>query len=641
MPPRRRSSGWDHPVALTFLIFAVIGFLYFAAEVLKPLALAVLLSFALAPMVSRFQKLGLPRAAAAGLTVVVALGTLGLVSYVVWGQLSELANGLPERQERIEQKLAIFRPSDTSAAARLTRLADSVTSKLEVPPEHTKTDGDKDKEKDKDGPTETAALEPVAQANETDGLQPVRPVPVEIFKKPSFQERFGQAVGPVLEPLGIGSIVLILVLFMLIGKEDLRDRIVGLFGGSSISLTTRTMDEVGTRIGRYLGMFATVNTIFGLIIGLGLQFIGLEFAVLWGFLAGALRFIPYAGAATAFALPLIFSVAQFETWAGPLEVIALYAVIEIIANSYLEPVVYGKTTGLSAIGLLVAAMFWTWLWGPLGLLLSTPLTVCLAVLGKYVPALGIFATLLSEDSNLDPHVRFYQRILSLDQDGATEPVEAALKEKPRAVVFDEFLVPALSQGERDRSHNEIDGREQTFLWRVVRDILEDVDPTPPLALDVLTTTGTSAGEEPDTFRVAAVSANDEGDELALLMVERVLPAGLCDFEPVPRSDSSLKLANDIESRNPDLILISHLPPAGLTPLRYLVKRLRAHFPDVPLVVGHWGGGGDRSALAQPLTSVGATQVCFSIAEARDRIVEAARPRPAGDRLLPLRPSARV
>ena len=182
--------------------------------------------------------------------------------------------------------------------------------------------------------------------------------------------------------LGIVSFVLVLVLFMLMGRENLSDRIVKLFGHRQVSVTTKTMQEIGQRISRYLAMFALVNSSFGLVIGLGLALIGVPFSVLWGCLAAMLRFIPYVGPAVAFALPLVFSFAHFPGWAQPLEVVALFGAVEIVLNSFLEPVIYGKTTGVTALGLLVAAMFWTWLWGTPGLLLSTPLTVCLAVLAN-------------------------------------------------------------------------------------------------------------------------------------------------------------------------------------------------------------------------------------------------------------------
>src|SRR3954465_6993159 len=264
------------------------------------------------------------------------------------------------------------------------------------------------------------------------------------------------------------------------GREDLSDRIIGLFGNRQISLTTRTMEEIGRRISRYLATFALVNSGFGLVIGLGLGLIGVPYAVLWGCLAALLRFIPYVGPAAAFLLPLVFSFAHFPGWAQPLEVVALFGVVEVLLNSYLEPVIYGKTTGVSALGLLVAAMFWTWLWGTLGLLLSTPLTVCLAVLGKYVPSLQFFATMLGEEAELEPDVRFYQRLVALDRDGSVALTEEAIKKQPRVEVFDQILVPALVRAERDALRDELQEQEREFVWRVVGEVLENLEGVPDL-----------------------------------------------------------------------------------------------------------------------------------------------------------------
>ena len=238
---------------------------------------------------------------------------------------------------------------------------------------------------------------------------------MQVVEQPSFQQRLRVSSGPYLEFLGIGGFVLVLVLFMLTGREDLHDRIVSLFGNRQVGLTTRTMEEIDVRISRYLATFALVNSCFGLVIGLGLWLIGVPYAVLWGCLAAMLRFIPYVGTTVAFALPMIFSIANFPGWVRPLEVVALFGACEIGLNSFLEPVVYGKTTGVSALGLLIAAMFWTWIWGALGLLLSTPLTVCLAVLGKYVPSLNFLAILLGEKVELAPDVKLYQRLVALDR----------------------------------------------------------------------------------------------------------------------------------------------------------------------------------------------------------------------------------
>src|SRR4051812_2792640 len=423
MPTDRKSLVSADPFKLTLLIFGIIAFMYFTGEVLKPLALSILLSFALAPVVRLMERIGLPRALSVVLTVVMTLGVLGGVGYVVARQLTSLANDLPSYQENIESKLnRVIKPGEQSAADKLRTMADQVTAKME---------------------------DPVKAQERANRIQKV-----EVVSRPSIQDQLRSAIGPYLEFLGVGSFVLVLVLFMLMGRKELSDRIVGLFGDRQVSLTTRTMQEIGQRITRYLATFALVNSAFGLVIGLGMQLICVPYAVLWGCLAALLRFIPYVGPAVAFVLPLVFSFAHFPGWAQPLEVVALFAVVETALNSYLEPVIYGRTTGVSALGLLVAAMFWTWLWGTMGLLLWTPLTVCLAVLGKYVPSLRFFAALLGEEVELEPNVRLYQRLVALDRDGATEIVETAAKEMPRAELFDRVLIPALSRAERDFEREE-------------------------------------------------------------------------------------------------------------------------------------------------------------------------------------------
>ena len=602
MPARRNIFTPDHPIVIAFLIFAVIAFLGLASEFLKPLALAVLLSFALAPLTGFLERRGLPRALAVVLTIVLALGVLGGITYKVGEQLTMLANdtrNLQKYSEHIKAKLTWLKPQEENSLMRLTQVGKDVAQTLEEPPE-------------------------------LDGVQPVK-----IVSQPTFTQRLQAAVGPYLERLGVVSFVLILVLFMLNSRNDLSDRIIRLFGQRRVSVTTRTMDEVGQRISRYLGMFSLVNSGFGLIIGLGLWMIGVPYVVLWGVLFALLRFIPYVGTAAAFALPLLFSFAYFETWREPLLVVALFGTLEILANTFLEPVIYGRTTGVSALGLLVAAMFWTWLWGGVGLLLSTPLTVCLAALGKSVPGLDFFAVLLGEEDPLEPDVRFYHRLLAMDQDGATAILETALKQQPREDVFDQILIPALSRAEHDRARDEIDEREQAFIWRVVGELLDDLEETPAVDLKVLAKATADAAKSDEELadgctpstRLLGIAANDHADLLALRMLAVLLPPRECTLTILEAPDSPMKLAEQVAEIDPDLILVSHLPPEVATAARYLVRRLRARCADLPIMVGYWRTRGDLADVAERLKTVGATRVVFRVAEARDLIL---RRLPAGE-----------
>jgi predicted PurR-regulated permease PerM len=592
---RRRIPTLSIAFQFTLLILAIISFLYYAGEFLKPLALSILLSFALAPAVRFLERRGLPRVPSVALTVLVSLCILGAIGYEVGQQLTSLANQLPDYQENIERKIRnVITPGEQSTAGRLSKLADQVTAKYEAP------------------------------VTDEEGT-PVQKVMV--VSQPSFQERLRGAAGPYLEYLGVGSFVLVLVLFILISRDDLGDRITHLFGHKQIRLATRTTEEIAQRITRYLATFALVNSCFGLVIGMGLWFIGVPFAVLWGCLAALLRFIPYLGPAVAFAMPVVFSFAKFPGWAQPLEVVALFGVVEIALNSFLEPIIYGKTTGVTALGLLVSAMFWTWLWGTMGLLLSTPLTVCLAVLGKYVPSLRFFATLLGEEVELKPGARFYQRLVALDQEGASAMVAESSKHMARVEIFDQILVPALSRVERDAAAHDSKDQEQAFAWRVIEEVLGELQHSSQLSLAA--PTSPADGEESDVstpaerFAVVGIAVEDASDALVLEMLDQLITPAGCALEIITDVDSPLELAERVFAHGPELVVFSHLPPAGLTKARYLVKRLRARLPDLPIMVGRWSAT-SRTTSAERLLAVGATTVVSTLADAQARIVAAAK-----------------
>ena len=585
----QHKSPMDHPAVVTFLILAVIAAMSLAAEVLKPLALAILLSFALAPLAGFFERRRVPRAIAVLLTVALALGSLGGIGYVVVRQLSILAYQLPSYQKEIQKKVNLLKPSDDTVFSRAQQVAGDVVKSLDTP------------------------VVPGSEAMD-----------VRVVQEPSFRERLQAAVGPSLEFIGVGCFVLILVLFMLMTRKDVGDRIVQLFGQHQINLTTRTMGEIGQRISRYLAIITLVNAGYGLIVGMGLWAIGLPFAVLWGCLAAMMRFIPYVGAAVAFLLPLVFSVAQFPGWSQPLEVVALFAAVEVALN-YLEPIIYGKTTGVSALGLLIAAMFWTWLWGLLGTLLSTPMTLCLAVLGKYVPSLGFFATLLGEEAELDQNIRLYQRLVSLDQDGATAVVEAALKDRSRAEVFDQMLVPALSRARHDEALGELDESGMAFILRVIGEILDDLEMTADLG--VKTPNRSSEGDPGQVngkvgappFEAVGVAACGTADALALRMLGLILDPSKCTLGNLEGSGTPMQLAERVAEESPAMVILSHLPPEPLAQARYQVRRLRARFAALPIVVGRWGETGSDAA-SEGLSGVGPTRVAFTLADARDQIL---------------------
>ena len=596
MASRRKAFTMDHPVIVLFVIVAVVASMALAAEVLKPLALSVLLAFALTPFARFLEHRRVPRVAAVVLTVAVALGGLSAIGYVVAGQLDRLAGDIanPETVDRLKTKMAFLNPEHKSNLTRATNSVQEVAATLqtEAPKTPVSTDG-----------SEEGELKPVQD--------------VRVIEQPKYRERLEAAVGPYVEALTIGSFVLILVLFLMVGREDLGNRIVTLFGRKQLSLTTRTMNEVAGRISRFLATNALVNACFGLIIGLGLHFLGVPYAVLWGVMAALLRFVPYVGTVIAFSMPAMYSVATSPGWSQVLWFLGLFLLMETALNSFLEPIIYGKTTGVSALGLLVAAMFWTWLWGVWGLLLSTPMTVCLAVLGKYVPSLGFFATLLGEDSELAPDVRYYQYLLALDQDGAGEFVDEFLKGNPRVELFEEVLIPALSAAERDFARGEIDEREQAYIWRVTSEILDELEASPEITLQ--DTEAPVASGPP--IAVLGVPANDRSDALVLRMLGHVVGAqGRIELTIAEEGKSPLDIAAKARELAPRCVLLSHLPPAGLTHARYQVKRLKAGLEGPYILVGRWGQGGDVEETSERLKAAGADDVAFSLTEVKDRLL---------------------
>ena len=595
MAANRRAFSPSHPVVITFLIFAIIAFMYAASEFMKPLALAILLSFALTPVARFLEKRGVPRVPGVILTVFIALSLIGFMAYNVANELNTLGNNVDQYEDNIKAKLANLHPEQAGAIKKVQDTISNVS--------------------------QTLASDPKIRDQQIQKVQ--------LAKEPDFLAETESQLGPYLEGLETAFIVLILLLFLMINRESMSDRITQLFGHGRISLTTRTTAEVGERISKYLTIFASMNTAMGIVVGVGCYFIGIEYYVLWGFLAGALRFIPYAGPATAFALPMLFSIAAYDGWHKPLMLVALYAVLEVAANMVLEPIIYGKTTGVSSLALLVAAMFWSWLWGPIGLLLSTPLTVSLAVLGKYVPSLRFFATFLTEEIDLDPSVRFYQRLLASDQDGAMAVVDEQLKAKPRAEVFDEVVIPTLSLAERDHARDEIDEVQMAFIHRAIRVIMDDLGDEPEINLTTLAAPEAQAAAPARPIKVLALPAADETDGMVLQLLDLLTkPVGI-DLEIGQADASPLAMADRVAGEEPDVVLISHLPPDGLTAARYLVRRLRARFPQLTIAVGRWDHDSEGEAAAANLTKAGATAVFNSLADAREYLVGRSRAEPAG------------
>ena len=426
-------------------IAVVVAALYLAKGVLVPLTLAVLLSFLLSPVCDWFERHGLPRIPAVLVTAILGFASLGLVVWMAVVQMTELAPKMPEYQANLQAKLHSANALAITALSKVTRAGQDIGRNL---------------------PETAGAQEPLGTSE--------RPYPVRVLSAPASPlEVFGGAFGTVLGVLASAGLVIVLVVFFLIRRDDLRDRFIRLIGKGRVTVTTQMLEDAGTRVSRYLSMLLLMNAAFGTAVGIGLYLIGLPNAILWGILAATLRFIPYLGPWIAAAMPIGLSMAISASWAAPLLTVGLFVVLELLSNNILEPWLYGTRTGVSAVAVLVAAVFWTWLWGVVGLLLATPLTVCLLVIGKHVPQLSFLDILLGNEPVFEPAKRVYQRLVAGDQEEAAELVQGSCEHMPVVEVYDTMLISALALAETHGQRGDLTEGRHRFILQSVKEIVQE------------------------------------------------------------------------------------------------------------------------------------------------------------------------
>ncbi|HEX2278553.1 MAG TPA: AI-2E family transporter [Candidatus Tectomicrobia bacterium] len=578
----------------------VIACLYWAKSVLIPVALAVMLTFLLNPVVRFLQRRGLPRTPAVLLVVALAFSVLGGVGWMVTRQLTALAYELPRYQENLKQKMSDLRELGKGGIIeRLQTTLKEVTGELQkaTPP-----------------PPE---IQPVQEPTEKPTADPEKPIPV-VVQAPSM---FWQL--PVLmEPLASAGLVIVLVIFMLIQYADLRSRLIRLAGYGHSTVATKALDEAGQRISRYLLMQAIINGSFGLAVGVGLFLIGVPYAILWGFLSAVLRFIPYVGPVVSAFFPSALSLAVFPGWGQPIMVISLILVLELASNMVMEPLLYGQSAGVSEVALLVAVAFWTWLWGPVGLFLATPMTVCLGVLGKYIPQMEFMGVLLSDEPAMEASTDYYQRLVARDQDEAAALAEAYLNTHTLAEAYDELLIPALNSAKRDRDLETLTEEDVQFIVQATREIVED------LALHQAEPAPSSSAAAPmrastvnQPARISGCPAHDEADELALLMLRQLLDPTRYSLQVISAEMLTAEVLSAVEEQHVGLICIASLPPGALAPTRYLCKRLRARFPGCKIVVGRWGLREDWDKPQALLREAGADEVGMTLQETSNQVMQ--------------------
>jgi hypothetical protein len=413
----------------------------------------------------------------------------------------------------------------------------------------------------------------------------------------------------IIEPLGSAVFVFVLLVFMLIQQRELRARIIRLFGHERLAETTRALDEASAKISRYLLTQSGLNATFGAAIMVGLFALEVPFALVWGFFGALLRFIPYVGAWAAALIPIAVSLAVFDGWMKPLLIAALFVVTELITAFVLEPLFYGRSAGVSAIALLIAAAFWAWLWGPIGLALAIPITVCLVVFSRTVKGLEFIEILVSDESGVEPNITYYQRVLAADEQEADELVREAAKADSREAAYDSILVPALARARHDRETGQLSRIEYAHVLESTRQVLERAAQPAPEG-----TTGTI----PSAFGTASVTiagcpADDEADQIVLEMLARLLEPAEYAVQIAPAGGLVSEMMAAVLASRPSLICLGSLEGGGRA--RHLVKRLHDACPDTPILVGCWGLRG-AAELRTELRAAGADDIVSSLAEAR-------------------------
>jgi predicted PurR-regulated permease PerM len=587
---RRRKMNVRMPLLLTIVLLAMV--LYFAREVLIPIALAILLTFLLAPVVRRLEQWRVPRVVGAVLAAGMATVAVSGLVWLVRNQVVTLAEELPQYKDNIATKMRALRPLARSPVTEAGKAINELSAEIAKPI-----------------PGEPGPAEPAKQDEKP---QAVRVVSLP----PSPIESASAMVSPLIKPLTTAGIVLVFTMFMLMRREALRDKVIKLIGENEVHATTPAIDEVGERVGRYLAMQTFCNALTGGLIGLGLWALGVPNAALAGFMIAFLRFAPYIGVWVGAAIPVVISLATSEGWWQPGLVILLVVGVEVLIASFIEPLLVGTRTGLSPLAVLIAAVFWSWLWGAVGLLLAVPLTVCLAVLGRHVRRLQFLDVLLGDEPALDPEMRLYQRLLADDHEESAQIVEELAGERTAAEVVDQLFLPALRLAEADRHRGDLDEerseRVLAGLGMVADDWFEK------RGEGGLGAGGAADGAAPPA-EVMIVPARDAADELAGRWLLHLLESEGTRGDVLSSNRLMGEVLADIQKRETAVVCVSAVPPDASVHARVMCRRLHSRLPQVRLVTGVWNGTKDAPAAKGQLGETPTDHVLTTMTEAVERL----------------------
>ena len=565
-------------------VVLVVAALFLAKVVFLPLAFAILFAFLLAPLVSRLQRFRLPRILAVVLVIAGFAAVLGSVGWLAGSQVIQMAGDLPKYQANIDTKLALIHGQGNTAFSRAEAEVEHLGNRLEQI------------ESKPDMPNGTPG-------NATSSQQ--QPVPVR--EVPSSNRRLYQ-VGGILDPVITVFLTIVFTFFVLLHREDLRDRLIGLTGRGHVNVTTLAMMDAGARISRYFRLQLAVNAAYGAIVVLALYLIGVPHFALFGALASILRFIPYIGAPIAAFLPASLAFAVFQGWRQGLLVLAVFFCLEVTTANYAEPHLYGKQTGLSGLAVLVAAAFWTLIWGPVGLVLSVPLTVCLVVMGAHVPNFEFLTVMLGDQPPIPPSAQLFQRLLALEEHEAGEVLELYLEGHTLAQLYDDVVIPALTMAERHRHQQDLTDDSEQFIYRTLRDLILDM--------------GERESEtSPEEQKVPASSASilcvptrDDADQIVGTMLAQLLQAEGFQAISIPLERDS-QLGFVAEAAQPDIVFLSGLPPFARGRSRRVYNTLRSRYPKLRIMIGLWNYRDDPVQAAKQISRDEVSEAATSLAEA--------------------------
>ena len=567
-------------MARFFVFVAVTAILYLAREVLIPLAVAILFTLLLTPAVRRLESWKLRRIPSVLIVAALALAVLASVGWVTGNQFLSLAVKLPEYRENIVKKLRALRsPPQTGQLGKAAEAIKEIANETKPP----------------EAPPAQKAAPPPPQVPTT---------PLEII---------GALGVPVLTLLGTILAVVVLTIFMLLQRDDLRDRLIRLVGAGKLNVTTQAMHDAGKRVSRYLMMQLIVNACFGVPLAIALHFIGIPNAALWGLLATILRFIPYMGAWVAASLPILLAFAISDGWSQVLWTAGTVVVLETTVAYAIEPWLYGQSTGLSPLAIVGSVVFWSWLWGPIGLLVSTPLTVCLATIGRHIPEFGYLNVMLGVEPVLPPQSRFYQRLLAGEQDEALEVALAHAAEHSPSAAREEILLPTLFRAKQDRSRDQLSERRERFVGESVLRVHDELG-------------GARRARAEGRAVVCIVPANGEPDAVAAeILADELAVEDSLGVRVLEHSLLAAEVVEEIGKQPPAVACISAVPPSAVAQSRYLCKRLRERFPDMKIVVALWCVESIPPRAEQRLKDSGADVVTARLQEAAKTVRELALP----------------